>query len=103
MNRRALISVNGTQAAEFIELDKGYEINYLPTYSGQPISLTLPSIKEKYTFDSFPAFFDGLLPEGIMLEVLLKKYKLDADDYFGQLLTVGSDLVGAVTVEEIKE
>ena len=103
MNRKALISVNRTPAAEFIELDKGYEINYFPSYSGQPISLTLPLIKERYTFDLFPAFFDGLLPEGIMLEVLLKKYKLDADDYFGQLLTVGSDLVGAVTVKEIEE
>lgn len=103
MSRKAIISVNKKQAAEFIELEKGFEINYFPTYSGQPISLTLPLIKEKYTFESFPAFFDGLLPEGIMLEVLLKKYKLDADDYFGQLLTVGSDLVGAVTVEEIKE
>ena len=103
MSRKALIIVNRTPVAEFIELDKGYEINYFPSYSGQPISLTLPLIKERYTFDLFPAFFDGLLPEGIMLEVLLKKYKLDADDYFGQLLTVGSDLVGAITVEEIKE
>lgn len=103
MNRKALISVNGTPAAEFIALKKGFEIKYFPTYSGQPISLTLPFEVETYTFKSFPAFFDGLLPEGIMLEVLLKKYKLDADDYFSQLLTVGADLVGAVTVEEIKE
>ncbi len=103
MNRKALILVNDTPAGELIELDKGFEIKYFPLYTGQPISLTLPLIKERYTFDLFPAFFDGLLPEGIMLEVLLKKFKLDADDYFGQLLTVGSDLVGAVTVEEIEK
>ena len=103
MRRKAIISVNKKQAAEFIELEKGFEISYFPTYSGQPISLTLPLIKEKYTFNSFPAFFDGLLPEGIMLEVLLKKFKLDTDDYFGQLLIVGSDLVGSVTVEELTE
>lgn len=103
MNRKAIISINQTPAAEFIELEKGFEISYFPTYSGQPFSLTLPLIKEKYVFESFPAFFDGLLPEGIMLEVLLRKSKLDADDFFGQLLAVGSDLVGAVTVEEMKE
>ncbi|MDP8202497.1 MAG: HipA N-terminal domain-containing protein [Candidatus Tenebribacter burtonii] len=103
MNRKAIISVNNTPAGEFIELDKGFEIKYFPIYTGQPISLTLPFSIEKYTFKSFPSFFDGLLPEGIMLEVLLKKIKLDADDYFGQLLTVGSDLVGAVTVEEIEK
>ena len=103
MGRKAIISVNNNKTAEFIELEKCYEINYFPTYIGQPISLTLPLIKQNYTFDSFPSFFDGLLPEGIMLEVLLKKFKLDADDYFGQILLVGSDLVGAVTVEELKE
>lgn len=103
MNRKALISLNKIPAAEFIELDKGYRINYLPTYLGQPISLTLPLKKGSNTFETFPAFLDGLLPEGIMLEVLLKKFKLDADDFFGQLLLVGSDLVGAITVKEVKE
>lgn len=103
MNRKAIISVNKIPAAEFIELDKGFEINYLSTYIGQPISLTLPLNKVNNTFESFPAFFDGLLPEGIMLEILLKKFKLDTNDFFSQLLVVGSDLVGAVTVEEVKE
>ena len=55
-----------------------------------------------YVFPAFPAFFEGLLPEGMMLESLLRKFKLDHTDYFGQLIQVGHDLVGAVTVEEIK-
>ena len=53
---------------------------------------------EPYQFDGFPPFFDGLLPEGAQLEALLRQQKLDRDDGFGQLLTVGGDLVGAVTV-----
>ena len=57
MGRKAIISVNNNKTAEFIELEKGYEINYFPTYIGQPISLTLPLIKQNYTFDSFPSFF----------------------------------------------
>jgi serine/threonine-protein kinase HipA len=36
-----------------------------------------------------------------MLEALLLKYKLDRKDYFGQLIQVGNDLVGAVTVHEV--
>ncbi|RYW70038.1 toxin HipA, partial [Legionella pneumophila] len=43
-----------------------------------------------------------LLPEGIMLEALLRKYKIDKNDYFGQLIIVGQDVVGAVTIEEIR-
>jgi serine/threonine-protein kinase HipA len=46
-------------------------------------------------------YFDGLLPEGILLEGLLKQRKIDKYDYFSQLVTVGGDLVGAVTVQEI--
>ena len=53
-------------------------------------------------FDKFPSFFDGALPEGPRLEALLRQAKLDRTDYFGQLVTVGADLVGAITVEEIK-
>ena len=102
MNRKALISINKIPAAKFLEAENGYQIKYLPDYSGPPVSLALPIKKEEYVFSHFPPFFDGLLPEGIMLEVLLKKFKIDADDYFGQLLILGNDLVGAVTVREIK-
>ncbi|WP_156812382.1 HipA N-terminal domain-containing protein [Legionella tunisiensis] len=45
------------------------------------------------------SIFEGLLPEGIMLEALLRKYKIDRNDYFGQLILVGRDVVGAVTIE----
>jgi serine/threonine-protein kinase HipA len=37
-----------------------------------------------------------------MLEALLRQCKLDRNDYFGQLLRVGKDVVGAVTIEEIE-
>ncbi len=50
----------------------------------------------------FPPFFDGLLPEGILLEGLLKQRKIDKYDYFSQIVAVGNDLVGAVTVRENK-
>ncbi len=45
---------------------------------------------------------EGLLPEGEMLGGLLRQLKIDAKDLFSQLMAVGRDLVGAVTVEEIK-
>ena len=56
-------------------------------------------MKEPFLFDTFPPFFDGLLPEGFQLEALLRRRKLDRDDKFGQLIAVGADTVGAVTVE----
>lgn len=103
MDRKVIIYLHNVPAAEFRQTSSGYELQYFPEYKGPPISQTLPRQKERYLFSDFPPFFDGLLPEGIMLEVLLKKHKLDANDYFGQIKVVGRDLVGAVTVQESAE
>jgi len=45
--------------------DNRYGFKYDDGYSVPPVSLTMPAKKEEYTFDRFPLFFDGLLPEGI--------------------------------------
>jgi serine/threonine-protein kinase HipA len=80
---------------------KVYRFQYESGYSGPPISLTMPVREEVYLFDEFPPFFDGLLPEGFQLEALLRQKKLDRNDKFGQLLIIGADTVGAVTVKEM--
>lgn len=81
----------------------GFRFSYLPDYEGPPISQTMPVRERTFEFDNFPPFFDGLLPEGFQLEALLRRKKLDRNDHFGQLLLVGSDTVGAVSVHEHSE
>lgn len=101
--REACIKVNGVEAGRLEELDNGkYKFTYRADYHGAPVSLTMPLEKSIYDFNKFPPFFEGLLPEGVMLEALLRKYKLDKNDYFGQLIKVGHDVVGAVTIEGIE-
>jgi serine/threonine-protein kinase HipA len=101
--RSAKILVSGLEAGILNELDFGkkYRFDYLNSYSGTPVSLTMPLSQLVYEFDSFPPFFDGLLPEGYQLDGLLKFGKIDRNDLFSQLVAVGDDLVGNVTVEEI--
>lgn len=100
--RKANVFVNKVLAGVLEELgDKKYRFIYCENYLGMPVSLTLPINKKVYEFDQFPSFFEGLLPEGILLESILRRYKLDKHDYFGQLIQVGKDVVGAVTIEEI--
>lgn len=100
--RKALVSVNDKAAAELIEHSRGkYELIYLPDYQGANISLTLPRSKSPFYFDSFPPFFEGLLPEGAQLTALLRQKKIDERDFFSQLIAVGQDMVGAVTVTEV--
>lgn len=100
--RKANVSVNGVKAGILVELTDGaYQFTYFDDYHGAPVSLTMPLANTVYDFHIFPPFFEGLLPEGMMLEALLRKYKIDRNDYFGQLILVGHDVVGAVTIEEL--
>lgn len=96
--------VNGYEAGTLMELDFGkkYRFEYHTNYSGNPVSLTMPVRQRIYEYDTFPPFFDGLLPEGYQLEGLLKFGKIDRNDLFSQLAAVGEDLVGNVTVREMK-
>lgn len=102
--RKAIILVHGKRAGVLIEENSGnYEFIYDNHYEGEAVSLTMPLTQKNYSFAKFPSFFEGLLPEGIMLEGLLKIGKIDKHDYFSQLVATGSDLVGAVTVKEWKD
>jgi serine/threonine-protein kinase HipA len=96
--REAKIFVSGILAGKLIEHNSThYEFWYEKSYTGSPVSLTLPLREKPYEFNSFPAFFDGLLPEGMQLEALLRQKKINKNDYFSQLLAVGEDLVGNIT------
>lgn len=101
--RKAQVFVHGKPAGIFEENQLGgpYRFAYHEVYDGAPVSLTMPLDAGIHQFDNFPPFFDGLLPEGIQLEGLLRTRKLDEHDLFGQLLAVGSDLVGAVTIAQV--
>ncbi|MEM1326094.1 MAG: HipA N-terminal domain-containing protein [Bacteroidota bacterium] len=101
--RTASVYVHGELAGQLIELDdqKSYRYTYLKGYNNASVSLTMPTTQSVYEFDQFPPFFEGLLPEGVMLEGLLRQLKIDADDFFSQLVATGADLVGAVTVKAI--
>jgi serine/threonine-protein kinase HipA len=103
--RKAKIYVKGIEAGTLTELLQGkdYLIEYLDGYEGLEISRTMPRNVKVYKFDKFPPFFDGLLPEGIQLDGLLKIKKIDINDHFSQLVAVGDDMVGVVTVKEIVE
>ncbi len=100
--RKARIYNFGLYAGDLIEVDKKkkYKFIYNPEYAGTPVSLTMPVQKQEYEFENFPPFFEGVLPEGMQLDALLRITKTDRDDLFAQLILVGEDLVGSVTVEQ---
>ena len=99
--KRAKVFLNDIYAGDLEEIVKGkeYRFTYRSDYKGDGVSLMMPVTQRVYAFDRFPPFFEGLLPEGAMLGALLKRKKLDANDYFEQLLCVGQEVVGNVTIE----
>ena len=100
--KQANVYVHGHLAGILEKEETGkYFFRYTPDYKGVPVSLTMPVEEISFSFDRFPPFFEGLLPEGNQLEGLLRLRKIDRSDYFRQLLAVGNDMVGAVTVSEV--
>ena len=93
----------GDQLAGILsETDEGYEFiyddEYLKDDKSRPISLTLPLRKESYTSKVLFAFFDGLIPEGWLLEIATDYWKVRPNDRFELLLLTCRDTIGAVTI-----
>jgi serine/threonine-protein kinase HipA len=96
-----------TKTAGFlIEDENGYTFQYEDSYCSdnrnEAISLTLPLQQEPYNSKSLFPFFDGLIPEGWLLAIAEKNWKIDSRDRMGLLLACCEDCIGAVSVKEIK-
>ena len=79
--------------------DGTYRFTYDAAFRGEPVSLTMPTSQRVWEFPRFPSPFEGLLPEGVQLDALLRLRKLDRNDLFSQLLAVGRDVVGSLRIE----
>ena len=92
------IWVGNDLAGTLERLASGIRFEYFPSYDGPPVFLNLPVKQEGKTWSQFPPGFDGVLPEGVLLDQLLATKKLDRSDKWGQLCAVGEDLTGCLSV-----
>ena len=102
--RTAYIYVRERFAGILKETDSGYSFKYDEGYlslsDSTAVSLTLPKRKEEYESKYLFPFFDGLIPEGWLLNVVTHNWKLDRNDRFGILLAACRDPIGNVSVWE---
>jgi serine/threonine-protein kinase HipA len=107
MSKTAKIYYQNSLAGWLTESDAGYEFLYDKTYLEMPyarsISLTLPTRTNKYHSNTLFAFFDGLIPEGWLLDIAKDHWKVSANDRFELLLLTCRDTIGAVSVIPIEE
>jgi len=80
-----------------------YDERYLQLASAVPVSLTLPLQSGTFTDKVLFSFFDGLIPEGWLLDIAEKNWKLNPRDRMGLLLACCKDCIGAVSVHPVKE
>lgn len=100
--KQACIYVNSTLAGILTENDSGYEFcydaDYLASRNAVPISLTLPLTDRPYNDKVLFPFFDGLIPEGWLLDVASQNWKISARDRFSLLLACCKDCIGNISV-----
>ncbi len=100
--RSAVVLVDAIPAGRISEIESGYrfayESGYLAQAEAMPVSLTLPLRSEPYTSKTLFPFFDGLIPEGWLLAVAEKTWKLDSRDRMGLLLACCRECIGNVSV-----
>ena len=103
MNRAGIVFVQNMRAGLIKETDTGYEFyyenEYLEKEDSLAVSLTLPLSREIYKSNTLFPFFDGLIPEGWLLNVVERNWKIDGRDRFGLLLVTCADCIGDVRIE----
>lgn len=104
--RDAYVYVRNNYAGLLKETDFGYlfiyDDEYLNSGEASCVSLTLPLQSEVFTSKTLFSFFDGLIPEGWLLNIVTRNWKIDQSDRFGLLLVACKDPIGNVTVREKK-
>ena len=105
--RKAKIYVHNDWAGTLVEDENGYQFSYLPEYlekeNPEPVSLTLPLSAKPYKNNLLFPFFDGLIPEGWLLEIAEKNWKLNPRDRMGILLATCLNCIGAVSIEPFEQ
>ena len=80
-----------------------YDKDYLKKENAKPVSLTMPLQDEPFTDKVMLPFFDGLIPEGWLLDIAERNWKIDSRDRMGLLLAFCKDTIGAVSVVKDEE
>jgi len=101
--RKAQIYYGDTLAGILTETDDGfytfiYEDTYVTEHPGDFITFSMPVRAQVYTEKRLFPFFDGLIPEGWLLDIASKSWKINPNDRMGLLLACCRNCIGAVSV-----
>mgnify|MGYP006091064937 CR=1 FL=1 len=106
--RRAEIYYQDDLAGILTETDEGdyvfrYEDYYVENHPHDFITFSMPVSKIPFSEKRLFPFFEGLIPEGWLLDIASKSWKINRNDRMGLLLACCRNCIGAVSVVPIIE
>jgi len=104
--RAAEIFYHDMLAGILTETDEGhfifqYDEKYVVEHPEQFLTFTMPVTKYPYHDKYLFPFFEGLIPEGWLLDVAKTHYKINPNDRMGLLLACCQNCIGAVSVKPL--
>lgn len=105
--RQGIVKYNNIQAGMLTEDDQGvyhfvYDERYIKNYPNQFITFRMPVTHRPYQSKRLFPFFDGLIPEGWLLNIAAESWKINKNDRMGLLLACCQHAIGAVSVHPLK-
>lgn len=97
-NHEFVGNLNRTETGCELVIDKNFQLQH----PDEKITYHITTEKNIYTYNGvgLPAYFAGLLPEGVRLNALIKKIKTSADDMFSLLAASAEYAVGDIHFQE---
>lgn len=100
--KKANVYVHERLAGTLTEDENGfcfrYNAEYIAVKDAEPVSLTLPLTAEEYRSSVMLPFFDGLIPEGWLLNIAENSWKINQRDRMSLLMACCKDCIGAISI-----
>ena len=106
--KQAFVYYKDQLAGRLTEDEDGFHFAYDERYLGgsnpQAVSLTLPLSNCQYDSQVMFPFFDGLIPEGWLLDIARDNWKINERDRMSLLMACCKDCIGAISIrtEEVR-
>lgn len=103
---KGIVKYNNIKAGLLTEEDNGgylfvYDEKYVQTYPDQFITFEMPVRRLPYKSNRLFPFFDGLIPEGWLLNIATESWKINKNDRMGLLLACCKNAIGAVSIHPV--
>ncbi len=104
--KQAGIYINDVFCGILIEDEEGYHFSYDKEYLARqdaaPLSPTMPLTELQYDKEIMFPVFDGLIPEGWLLDIASSSWKINPRDRMSLLMACCKDCIGNISIKPLK-